>query len=88
MSHFVTGPEFTRPFVNLPAKWFVEGVLLRVRLGLAWLALTLTSFSQLHAADLTSVPARCALGYGKGCPSKQPDQTCLGLSCTPACLQP
>lgn len=30
MSHFVTGPEFTRPFVNLPAKWFVEGVLLRV----------------------------------------------------------
>lgn len=32
MSHFVTGPEFTRPFVNLPAKWFVEGVLLRVSL--------------------------------------------------------
>lgn len=30
MSHFVTGPEFTRPFVNLPAKWFVEGVLLRI----------------------------------------------------------
>lgn len=30
MSHLVTGPEFTRPFVNLPAKWFVEGVLLRV----------------------------------------------------------
>ena len=32
MNHFVAGPEFTRPFVNLPAQWFVEGVLLRVRL--------------------------------------------------------
>lgn len=38
MRHFVTGPEFTRPFVNLPAKWFVEGVLLRVRPKLACLA--------------------------------------------------
>lgn len=30
MSHLVTGPEFTRGFVNLPARWFVEGVLLRI----------------------------------------------------------
>lgn len=30
MNHLVTGPEFTRGFVNLPARWFVEGVLMRI----------------------------------------------------------
>ena len=30
MNHLVTGPEFTRAFVNLPARWFMENVLMRV----------------------------------------------------------
>lgn len=30
MSHLISGPEFSRAFVNLPAKWFVEGVLMKV----------------------------------------------------------
>lgn len=30
MSHLVSGPEFSRAFVNLPAKWFVEGVLMKI----------------------------------------------------------
>jgi hypothetical protein len=30
MENVVSGPEFERPYQNLPARWFVEGVLLRI----------------------------------------------------------
>lgn len=34
MVNVISGPEFSRPYKNLPAIWFVEHVLLAVSLGI------------------------------------------------------
>lgn len=53
MNHLVSGPEFSRPFVKLPAKWFVEGVLMKVSHPLA-LHLLLLLFLLFLAASQSS----------------------------------
>ena len=35
LDDIVTGQEFSRPAVNLPAKWLVESVLIKVKLHLS-----------------------------------------------------
>lgn len=88
MSHLVSGPEFSRAFVNLPAKWFVEGVLMKVTLCMPCSCRSLTRTSQ--QAELKHACAHIAACASVNCHYCTKLTACRKQHSRPGivCLQP